>query len=99
MALKVRLTPRAQRDIESIRNYLLQHNSRAAEKVRLAIIGAVDVLSKNPMMGPPSDEPGIRIKLVPPLPYRIYYRASSLSIEILHVRHTARREPDPSEVI
>ena len=59
----------------------------------------MDLLIVHPMIGPESDEPGVRIRLVTPYPYRVYYRIKPDAVEILHVRHTARREPDPSEVI
>ncbi len=98
MALKIRITRRAQRDISEIRDYILKHDKRAAERVRLAIVKAVDLLVSHSFIGPPTDEPGIRLKLVSQLPYRIYYRIRHDRLEVLHVRHTARRQPEPGEL-
>lgn len=98
MALKVRLTRRAQSDIASIRDYIVRHDPQAAERVRLAIVGAIDLLSERPKTGPMSDEPGVRLKVLTPYPYWIYYRVTADSVVILHVRHTARRGPEPGEI-
>jgi toxin ParE1/3/4 len=99
VTLKVRFTRRAQKDVVEIKDYILRHDKHAADRVRRAIVRAVDALGKHSMMAPESEIPTVRIKLVPPYPNRVYYRVTPDCIQILHVRHTARREPDPSEVI
>lgn len=99
MALKVRFTRRAQSDIAKIRVHILQHDQAAAERVRRAVVASIVRLSEHGLIGRQSELPGVRIKLVPRYPFKIYYRATPDSVQILHVRHTARREPDPGEVI
>jgi toxin ParE1/3/4 len=99
MALKVRITRRAHRDIAEVKSYILAYDRAAAERVRLAIVGAIDVLSEHGLAGPLSEVAGVRVKLVPPYRYRVYYRVTAECVEILHVRHTSQRAPDPSEVI
>ena len=39
-------------------------------------------------------EPGIRILPPTRYPYRIYYAVEADAVVILHVRHSARRDPD-----
>jgi len=91
--MKIRYTPRALSDLQSIHTYISEHNPEAATRV----IGIVEkrsaALSNHPNMGYASDEPNVRIILAIPYPYRIYYRVKGDEIEIVHIRHTSRRRP------
>ncbi len=98
MALKVRITQRAKLDIAEIRSYIQQHDKHAAERVRLSIVQAIDLIAEYSSMGPATDEPGVRLKLVSRFPYRIYYRVREDQLEILHIRHTARKGPSPGDL-
>jgi plasmid stabilization system protein ParE len=53
----------------------------------------IDSPRQSPRIGYPSDDPAIRILLAIPYPYRIYYRIRGNEIEIVHIRHMARRPP------
>ena len=95
MGLKVRLHQKARADLESIRDYLLQHADRsAAERVRVHLRQKIQRLADHPNIGTATSNPDIRI--VPPTkyPYRIYYTVAGPVVVILHIRHTNRREPD-----
>ena len=98
MPHRVRLTARAKRDIADIRSYFASDDKRAAERVRQQILHAISLLADYPLIGTASDEAQVRVKLVRHYPYRIYYRVMGDVIEILHVRHTARKEPDPQDL-
>ena len=95
MALKLRFDPQAKRDLIEIRDYLLAYaNEQAANRVRAELRARFNRLRKNPNIGTTTTDAHIRI--LPPLrhPYRIYYTTTVDAVFILHVRHTARREPE-----
>jgi plasmid stabilization system protein ParE len=48
-------------------------------------------LGENPHSGYATDDPQLRIKFVVRFPYKIFYRLRGDAVEILHIRHTARR--------
>ncbi len=98
MALSVRITRRAARDIAEIRTFILRSDRASAEKVRRSIVQAIELLADYPHIGPMTEIPQLRMKLVPPLPYRIYYRVTPDAVEVLHVRHTARQAPGFDEL-
>jgi len=95
MGLKVRLHRQAQADLQSIYDYLVRHaGDRAAERVRLHLRQKIMRLADRPYIGTATTEPGIRILAPTKYPYRIYYTLTDTAVIILHIRHTARREPD-----
>lgn len=90
--MRVRVSPRARRDLQSIRDFYLAENSNAAERVAQEILRAIALLRHQPSIGIRSiRRSDIRSKLVTGLPYRIHYRIRGAVLEILHVRHTSRR--------
>jgi len=96
--LKIRITPRAERDLLDIRDYIAQHNPRAAERVRAHIERAIDLLAQFPGMSRPSSKAGIAVSVVPRFGYKVYFRVSADELEIVRIRHGARREPTPDEL-
>jgi plasmid stabilization system protein ParE len=40
-----------------------------------------------------AERPGVRVVPLVRYPYKIFYRVTPGTVEILHIRHTARREP------
>jgi toxin ParE1/3/4 len=40
-----------------------------------------------------ADRPGVRMVPLVRYPYKIFYRVMAETVEILHIRHTARQEP------
>ena len=98
MALKVRLDPQAKRDLLEIRSYLTHHaGAVAAEHVRVHIRQRISRLSATPLIGVATGEPGIRVLPPTRYPYRIYYTLMADAVVILHVRHSARRDPEPED--
>jgi len=93
MGLKLRYTRTALRDIDAIRNYIATENPRAAERVRLSILKAIQLLTEFPFMGRPGRRKGTREKTIPRLPYLVIYRAEEKELVILRVYHGAQRPP------
>lgn len=94
MGLKITLHRRAQRDLQNIMDYLLQEaGAKAAERVRNHLRRKIHRLASIPHMGKATTNPDIRI-LPPTLyPYRIYYTVTDRAVVVLHIRHSARRDP------
>ena len=93
--MKVRLDEQARRDLIDIRAYLVRHASpAAAERVQDHLRSRIRGLGKHPYTGRRGSEPDIRVLAPSRYPYRIYYMIRNDEVIILHVRHTARREPD-----
>ena len=90
--MTVRFAPRALIDIEDIRSYLLEHSPLGAERVRLALVLAIDQLDIFPESGAKTDEPNLYRRPLSKYPYTIFYRllAGDDGIEIARVIHGAR---------
>jgi plasmid stabilization system protein ParE len=96
--MSIRYTPRSFGDLQAIHSYIAQHNPPAADRVVGVIERRVDSLRQSPRLGYPSDDSTIRILLAIPYPYRIYYRIAADEIEIIHIRHMARRPPTAGDL-
>jgi plasmid stabilization system protein ParE len=92
--MRVRITRTARRDLRNIRAFYLESSPRTADRVRREILAAINLLAARPGIGLPhgQDSPALRSKLVLNYPFRIHYRVGDNAIEILHIRHTARRD-------
>jgi toxin ParE1/3/4 len=88
--MRVRLTPRAYADREEIFNYLHSRSPSGARNVLASIRDALTQLSEQPHSGYATDEPNVRVQYLR-YPYKIFYRVRDDAIEIIHIRHTARR--------
>jgi plasmid stabilization system protein ParE len=89
--MRVRYTPRAFADREHIFDYLTQRSPGGALNVTAAIRDAVEQLGRQPNSGYASDLPDVRVKFIGRYPYKIFYRVREQTVEIVHIRHTARR--------
>ena len=56
-----------------------------------AIRQSVRFIAGNPMASVETDDPGIRMKVVVEYPYKSFYSVNPDFIEVLHIRHAARR--------
>jgi toxin ParE1/3/4 len=92
--MKVRYTPRALADREAIFQYLRERSPQGATKVIAAIRATATQIAENPYSGPPTENPGIRVKLVGRYPYKLFYRIRNNTVELIHIRHTSRRPWD-----
>lgn len=93
--MKVRFTRRAFADRAAIFDYLHSRSPAGARNVTSQLRHAIDVLSNQPLSGHQTDMDNVRVLFVGRYPYKIFYRVSESAVEILHIRHTARR---PSEI-
>jgi toxin ParE1/3/4 len=91
--MNVVYSPRAARDLEAIAVY---HHAVAGARVAAAIgeriEHVINLVAEHPQSAPRvSERRGVRVALVLRYPYKIFYRIRGDAIEILHIRHTARR--------
>jgi toxin ParE1/3/4 len=89
--MKLRLTPRAARDLADIGDYLWERSPGAASRVRDAILQSLQNLSLFPELGRKQEE-GVRKIVTRQYSYRVYYMAGEATDEIIVVaiRHPAR---------
>jgi toxin ParE1/3/4 len=89
--MRVRFTPRAFSDREAIYEYLASRSPDGARKVLAKITAMIASLAEQPELGYRTDHRDIRVKFVGEFPYKIFYRIRGNDLEILHIRHAARR--------
>jgi toxin ParE1/3/4 len=89
--MRVRYTPEAFADRERIIEYLHERSPGGARNVAASIRDAVAQLREHPLSGYQTDDPAIRVLFIVRYPYKIFYRVRE-TVEILHIRHTSRRE-------
>jgi plasmid stabilization system protein ParE len=89
--MKVRYRRRARIDLDGIFDYLNERNPVGAENVMRAILAGVQFIAENPQGVPRTDDPTIRVMIVRRYRYRIFYSVTGDELEILHIRHGARR--------
>jgi plasmid stabilization system protein ParE len=100
MVLRIVLHRRVEQDLEEIRGYLLREATpRAVEHVRAHLLRRVQSLARFPHIGRPTSDPEVRVLPPSRYQYRIYYTVSIDAVIVLHIRHTARRALDPSELL
>ena len=88
-------------DLQSICSYLARFNADAAERIGSGILNHVQILADFPYIGPtypPGAKGPLRVIVFPP--YRIFYdvAANSRAVEILHLRHGSRDEPNLNDL-
>jgi plasmid stabilization system protein ParE len=91
--MKVVYAPRAIRDLNRIAAYYTAvADPHIAGAVGARIEHVINRLARNPFSAQRlTERPHVRMALVLRYPYKIFYRISGDAIEILHIRHTARR--------
>jgi toxin ParE1/3/4 len=91
----VRYTRRAYFDLHQILDYLGPRSPKGAANVLARIDDALQKLGEQPLMGHATDVSSVRVLFIGRYPYKIFYRLGGSQLEILHIRHTARR---PGEI-
>jgi toxin ParE1/3/4 len=88
-------SPEAIDDLASLRAYIAEDSSAAAQRVVLRILNNIEtLLPDNPRIGRPGRVPGTRELVVPRTPFIVPYRIQGRTIHILRIYHGARRWPD-----
>lgn len=90
--MKLRLSERAEADLDGIAAYLKPRDPQAAQHVEAQIAAALRLLLDHPQAGRHVGR-GVRRFAVPRLPYLIIYRVDERAdaVAVATVRHTARR--------
>jgi addiction module RelE/StbE family toxin len=91
--MRIRWTPAAAADLQSISDYLKEHHPRYSDPTMRKLYGAIRELKEWPGRGRPGREEGAREILFPPTPYVAVYRVREQTIEILRIYHGAQDQP------
>ncbi len=90
--MKVRYRARAIADLEKIYLYLAPRSPSGADNVLRSIHAAIADLAVHPHSAERTSEPDIRVKVLGRYRYKIFYAAiEPETLEIIHIRHSARR--------
>ena len=98
MGLRIRLTPRAARDLEDIHQYLSQRSASGANAVRRKIAEAIDLVALYPGLGRTTQKAGVAMIPVSTYAYVIYFSIIGNDLYVVHVRHGARQTPKPEDL-
>jgi toxin ParE1/3/4 len=96
--MRVRYLPRAFADLEAIHSYIAKHSPEAAVQVAGAITKSISGLAEFPEIGQAVDEENVRVLRSAHHAYNIFYSVIGEEIQILHIRHPARRPPEVNEL-
>src|SRR5262245_21979375 len=96
MGLKVKLHRQAERDLQDIHDHRVrEYGGPAAERMRAELLGSMQRLALRPfLLGRPTADADIRALSLTRYPYRVYYTVTEVAVVILHIRHSARLDPD-----
>jgi plasmid stabilization system protein ParE len=94
--MKVRYTPRAQSDLDSIFSYPDDQAPNAALAVKNGIVRRIALLGTFPLLAHMSEMSGVHELTIVRYPYKVYYEVHNDEVWVLHIRD-ARRRPWGSE--
>lgn len=80
-------------DLESLRVFIAKDSPKAARRMPLTVIAAIETLPDAPHIGRPGRIPGTRELVVPNTPFIVPYRVHANAVQILRIFHGARRWP------
>lgn len=79
-------------DLDEIYRYLGPHSPTGAHNVLQALHVAIGQIARDPFSGVQTSDPSLRVKVIGRYRYKIFYGVTDVdTVEIVHVRHTARR--------
>ena len=89
----VRYSPSATKDLEAIREYLIERSPQGAVNVLTRFTPLLSSSANIRKQRKPRGIPGIRAMVVHRYRFKIFYRVAETetAIDIVHVRHTSRR--------
>ena len=90
--MKVRYRAQALADIDEIRRYLETRSLSGARNVLRSIVAAIRFIAENPRGSKQTDDPDVHVKVIVEYPSKIFYSIRSDEVEILHIRHSERRQ-------
>jgi plasmid stabilization system protein ParE len=90
--MRVRYRALALADLENISGYLEPRSPTGARNVLRALHEAIEQIQRHPHSAMETSIPGIRVRINGRYRYKIFYSvAEDGAIEIIHIRHAARR--------
>lgn len=89
--MKVRYRALALADIESIFQFLNERSPAGARNVLRAIHDAIAEIAAHPMAAPRTSDLSLRVKILGRYRYKIFYEINGHTIDVIHIRHAARR--------
>jgi toxin ParE1/3/4 len=89
--MRLRFSPRARSDIEQIFQYLDERSPSGARNVLQHIYIALRFIAEQPDASERTDNPNVRVKIVTRYRYKIFYTVGQGTVDVLHIRHAARR--------
>jgi toxin ParE1/3/4 len=96
--MRVRYSPRAFAELQAIHDYLSNRSPQAALGTASAIRNSIVALVDFPEMGQPADHLDVRVLRSAHHNDRVYYAIKGDEIQILHIRHSARKQPAAGEL-
>jgi toxin ParE1/3/4 len=90
--MRVRYTPRASRDLETILRYIGEHSPLSMRNLKRAVENTERLISQYPQGGRMSKESGARVLSAGRYPYLIYWTIEGDEAWIVHIRD-GRRKP------
>jgi toxin ParE1/3/4 len=89
--MNIRYRARALADIDEIYQFLNERSPTGAQNVVRALVQAIGEVADHPLASPRTSDPDIRVKILGRYRYKIFYSVAAEFVEIIHVRHAARR--------
>jgi len=89
--MKVRYTPRARSDLQSILQYIDERSPLGARNVKRATRKTIELIGEYPEGGRRAGEQEIRVLPAGRYPYLIYWSVEAGEACIVHIRHARRR--------
>ena len=92
--MKVVYTDEALHDLDDILKYIAANFPAAYQGFASRLQAVERRIGQLPQSARPvTGRPGVRVVPLLRYPYKVFYRVTSDAVEILHVHHSARREP------
>ena len=91
MAMKVRYTPRAIADLDSVFSYIDQRSPAGGFQVKSRIQQLIGGLADFPLAGCDAGFRNVRVLVAGRFPYLIFYRVVGDEVHVTHIRHAARK--------
>ena len=88
--MRIRWTPAAANDLETIKDYLVKHSPRLAQPTVVELYETIRSLKKFPHSGRLGREAGTRELVFTRLPYIAVYRIRDECVEVLRIYHGAQ---------
>jgi len=97
--MKVVYTEEALNDLEAIAHWLTAHYPAVTPAIERRIRGVIAHIARWPQSARCSAErEGVRVVSLGRYPYKIFYRVTDQTVEVLHIHHTSRQPWDETNL-